>query len=125
MTVTGAIRLAAGEAAALAEEPTSGKAAVDRADALEELRDGGAVLGSQTSRVLGAHTYYDVDGTWTRDDFEPGTEAPEVAVGSPEFLALIATAPEIADAATLGERVVTEGPDGWITIVWPAVDAAS
>ena len=40
-----------------------------------------------------------------------------------EFLELIAEDPSLADAAALGERVVTEGPDGWITIVWPDVDA--
>ena len=55
-----------------------------------------------------------------RDDYRGRRrQPPEVEVGSPEFLVLIAESPEIADAATLGERVVTEGPDGWITIVWP------
>jgi hypothetical protein len=31
----------------------------------------------------------------------------------------------VAEAAALGERVTTLGPDGWITLVWPEVDAAS
>ena len=48
-------------------------------------------------------------------------DAPEVEVGSGEFLQLIAQDPSLADAAALGERVVTEGPEGWITIVWPDV----
>ncbi len=108
------VRLAADEAQAFAEAPASGKSAVDRAGAVEELREGNVNLGTQTSQVLGAHTFYFVNETWTRDDYEPGTDAPQVTVGSPEFLELIAQAPEIADAATLGERVITEGPDGWI-----------
>ncbi len=108
------VRLAADEAQAFAEAPASGKSAVDRAIAVEELRDGNLGLGTQTSQVLGAHTFYFVDETWTRNDFETGADAPEVEVGSAEFLALIAEMPEIAEAATLGQRVITEGPDGWI-----------
>jgi Ca-activated chloride channel family protein len=110
---------------ALAAAPASGKDAVGRAEELEALREGQIVLGGERSNVVGAHTFYLVDETWTRDDFEPGTEAPEVAVGSDEFLTLIAEAPEVAEAASLGERVVTLGPDGWITLVWPEVDASS
>ena len=109
----------AAEAEQLAEAPTSGKAAVDSAAGLELLRDGSANLGTQTSKVLGAHTFYYLDETWTRDDFVADTAAPRVEVGSKEFLELIEEAPEIAEAATLGERVITEGPDGWVTIVWP------
>jgi hypothetical protein len=72
---------------------------------------------------VGAHTFYLVDGTWTRDDYEPGTEALEVEVGSDEFRALVAEDPDLAAAAALGERVVVMGPDGWLTLVWPETDA--
>jgi Ca-activated chloride channel family protein len=113
------------EAEALAAAPASGEKAVRRATELNDLREGKADLGTASSQALGSHTFYLVDGTWTRDDFEPDTDAPGVEVGTPEFLELISAAPEIADAATLGERVITEGPDGWITIVWPDVESAS
>ena len=108
----------------LAAAPASGKDAVGRAEALDELREGEIIASGQSSRVLGAHTFYLVDDTWTRDDFEPDTETPEVEVGSAEFLALIAEVPEMAEVAALGERVITLGPDGWIAIVWPDVEAA-
>ena len=120
-----ALDAVAGEVEAAAAAPTSGRKAVQDASAIEELREGNVSLGTQHSNVLGSHTYYFVDETWTRDDFEVDTDAPEVEVGSPEFLELIAEAPEIAEAATLGERVITEGPDGWITIVWPDVEPAA
>ena len=42
----------------------------------------------------------------------------------PAFLALIGESPEIAEAAALGERVITLGPDGWVTLVWPEVATA-
>jgi Ca-activated chloride channel homolog len=113
------------EAQELAAAPASGQKAVERAAALEELRAGNASVGTGASRAVGAHTYYLLDGTWTRDDFEPGEDAPEVEVGSPGFLDLMAASPELADAATLGERVITAGPDGWLTIVWPGTDAAA
>ena len=113
------------EAEALAAAPSSGQAAVERAKAVDDLREGNVTLGTERSQVVGAHTYYLVDDTWTRDGFDREAEAPEVEVGSAEFLELLKEAPELADAAALGERVVTEGPDGWITIVWPDVEAAA
>jgi Ca-activated chloride channel family protein len=118
-----ALDAVAEEAEAFAAAPASGRKAVVTADAVGELREGNVVLGGERSRVVGSHTFYLVDETWTRDDYESDTEAPEVEVGSDEFRQLIAEAPEIAEAAALGERVVTLGPDGWITIVWPDVDA--
>ena len=102
-----------------ANAPASGKSAVTTASSLENLRGGGLILGGRSARVLGAHSYFLLEGAWTREGYEPGTDAPEVLVGSDEFTALIATSPEIAEAAALGERVIVLGPDGWITIVWP------
>lgn len=99
--------------------PTSGESAVQGASDLEDLRAGQLDLGGLAARVVGAHTYYLVDGTWARDGYEPGTVAPEVLVGSAEFAALIEVSPEVATAAALGERVIVPGPDGWVTIVWP------
>ena len=103
--------------------PASGERAVRSAADLEDLRAGTLDLGGTSARVVGAHTWYLVDGTWVRDGYEPGTEAPEIVVGSDAFAALIARAPELAAAAALGERVVVEGPDGWVTIVWPELVA--
>ena len=101
----------------------TGQSAVRKASSVEDLREGNLVLGGKRSRVLGAHSYYFVDDAWTRDGYEAELEAPEVLVGSDEFKELIAESPEIAEAAALGERVIVLGPDGWITIVWPDVDA--
>ena len=103
--------------------PTSGEGAVRSAADLEDLRTGTLDLGGTAIRVVGAHTFYLLDGTWVRDGFEPGTNAPEVPVGSNAFVTLIAASPELASAAALGERVVVLGPDGWVTIVWPEVAA--
>ena len=107
---------------AAAAAPSSGESAVGGASDIEELRAGEFDLGGQSVRVLGAHSYYLLDGAWARDGYEPGTEAPEVVVGSAAFAALIESSPELAEAAALGERVIVLGPDGWATIVWP--DAA-
>ena len=107
------------EAETFAAAPTSGKKAVGRAERLAELRDGDIISNGPGSRAVGAHTYYQVDDTWIREGHELDSEAPEVEVGSDEFLELIARDPSLADAAALGERVIALGPDGWITIVWP------
>lgn len=105
----------------VAAAPSSGQAAVERAKSAGGLRDGVEIqrYSLTATEVVGSHTYYFVDGTWTRDDYEADTDAPTVEVGGAEFLELIAQDPSLADAAALGERVVTEGPDGWITITWP------
>ncbi|MFN8622235.1 MAG: VWA domain-containing protein [Chloroflexota bacterium] len=103
--------------------PVSGEGAVAGASDLETLRDGRMTLGTTGSRVVGDHTYYLVDGTWTRDGFPADTVAPEVAVGSDAFRALLAADPGVAAAAALGARVIVEGPDGWVTLVWPATAA--
>jgi Ca-activated chloride channel family protein len=105
---------------AVTAAPVSGEEAVGAASDLEALRAGRLDLGGQDARVVGAHTYYRLDGAWVRDGFEPGTKTPEVAVGSDAFLELIEVRPELAAAAALGERVITEGTEGWVTIVWPA-----
>jgi Ca-activated chloride channel family protein len=115
------------QSAALAEAPAAGQAAVERAKAVDDLRAGNAISaapGGEAVQTLGTHAFYQVDGAWTREDYETGTEAPEVEVGSPAFLALIGESPEIAEAAALGERVITLGPDGWVTLVWPEVATA-
>jgi Ca-activated chloride channel family protein len=104
--------------------PVSGKDAVAGATDVGRLREGSLDLGGEDARVIGAHTYYRVDGTWTREGYEQDTPAPEVLVGSDAFLALIAASPDLATAAALGDRVITLGPDGWVTIVWPDRDAA-
>jgi Ca-activated chloride channel homolog len=105
---------------AVAGAPSSGERAVRGAADLEELREGRLGLGTDGVRVVGAHSFYLLDGTWVRHGFEPGTDAPEVLVGSEAFMALVVLDPAIVDAAALGARVVTEGPDGWVTLVWPA-----
>jgi hypothetical protein len=102
------------------------QAAVDRAKAVDDLRAGNttsAAPGGEAVQRLGSHAYYLVEGAWTRDDYEAGIDTPEVTVGSAEFLALIGQSQEIAEAAALGERVITLGPDGWVTLVWPEVEA--
>ena len=98
-----------------AAAPAAGKEAVGRADEASSgcaraRLDRRAAAGS---RVVGAHTFYLVDGTWMRDDYEPGTEAPEVVVGSAEFPALLADAPEsprrLRSASASSPRVPTAG----------------
>jgi Ca-activated chloride channel family protein len=104
-----------------AAAPASGRKAVAGASSVERLRDGDLDLGNRRIRVQGANSFVLLDDTWTQSGYELGTDAPEVVVGSDEFTTLIAEAPEVAEAAALGERVIVLGPNGWVTIVWPDV----
>ena len=103
--------------------PTSGEAAVAGADSLESLRDGDFAAGGERIRVLAAHSYILVDGTWIESAYDGTADAPEVAVGSAAFAELLAAQPELAGAAALGERVLVNSKDGWVTLVWPDAEA--
>ena len=104
--------------------PSSAAAAVGSASAVERLREGAYASQVETVRVLGAHSYYYVEGTWAQDAYDPALPAPAVTVGSADFAALASAVPDVAAAAALGERVIVAGPDGWVTVVWPPAEAA-
>ncbi len=104
--------------------PASGEFAVDGASDLEELRDGRLELGGDAIRVIGDRSFYLVGDRWVQEGFEESVDAPEIRVGSPEFAALLEGSPDLATAAALGERVVTRGSAGWVTIVWPEAGAS-
>ena len=106
-----------------AAAPSSGASAVAGASALEDLRSGAFDSGAEAIRIAGSYSYYYADGVWARSDFDPAGETVEVTVGSAEFAALIEQDADIASAAALGERVIVLGPQGWVTIVWPAVES--
>jgi hypothetical protein len=99
--------------------PTTGADAVGAAADLEALRAGKYELGGSAVRVIGDHAYYRLNDAWVRDGYDPKVDAPEVIVGSDAFRALVQADAGIAEAAGLGPRVITDGPNGWITIVWP------
>jgi Ca-activated chloride channel family protein len=120
-----AVGAVAERSAAFSAAPAAGQEAVARAEELGRLLDGDVVAGTGEARVVGAHTFYLVDGTWTRDDYEADTDAPEVEVGSEAFRSLVADDPDLAAQAALGERVVTLGSDGWVTLVWPGAEPAA
>lgn len=109
---------------AAASAPSSGQDAVAGAADLEALREGAFESGGSEVRVAGAHSYYRIADAWARDGYQPGSDAPEVLVGSAAFAELLDADPQLANAAALGPRVVTLAEGGWVTIVWPdALDA--
>ena len=110
-----------------AAAPSSGADAVAGAADLEELRDGSFQSdgdAAATVRQLGAHSYYFVDGVWTRDGYTPDLDVRPVAIGSAEFAELVEAAPELAAAAALGGRVITLAADGtWVELSWPDAES--
>ncbi|MDA0353181.1 MAG: VWA domain-containing protein [Chloroflexi bacterium] len=109
-----------------AAAPSSGADAVAGAADLEELRAGTFTSGNNggsSVRQLGAHSYYLVDGVWTRDGYLAATDISPIVVGSAAFASLVEAAPELAEAAALGSRVITLAADGtWIELNWPDAD---
>ena len=104
--------------------PASGEAAVGGADSLESLRDGDFTAGGELVRVVGGNSYLFVDGTWIESAYDGTAAAPEIAVGSAAFAELLAAEPALAAAAALGERVLVESRDGWVTLAWPSAESA-
>ncbi len=102
--------------------PASGADAVKGAGSLEALRDGELAAGGELILLAGTRSFVFLDGTWVETSDERPEDAPEILVGSAAFAALLDSDPEMADAAALGARVLTRGPEGWVTIVWPDAD---
>ena len=73
-------------------DEVSGESAVTAADTSGELRAGNTALGTEQIRVLGAHSYTLIDGTWIQDGYILGQDAEEVIVGSDAFAELVAQA---------------------------------
>ena len=115
----------ADEAAASLAESESGVAAAQAADASSSLREGDLPAGpaSPILQVVGANSYTLVDDAWLQNGYVLGTDTELVLVGSSQFGDLIATQPDLAEAATLGAEVVARGPDGFVRIVWPDPDS--
>ena len=62
---------------------------------------------SSTVRVLGSRTFVLSDGTWIDTAFDPDTmQTKAVEFLSPDYFALVAANPELADAFALGEKVI-------------------
>jgi Ca-activated chloride channel family protein len=101
-----------GQMLAMPTQAPSGQAAVQsaaNAGAMQgaasapELKD----EASSTVRVLGSRTFVLSDGTWIDTAFDPDTmHSTAVEFLSPDYFALVAANPELADAFALGEKVI-------------------
>jgi len=111
------------QAAEQSADEVRGESAVTAADTSGELRAGNTALGTEQIRVLGAHSYTLIDGTWIQDGYILGQDAEEVIVGSDAFAELVAQQPDISTAAALGGEILANGPNGFVRIVWPDPDS--
>jgi Ca-activated chloride channel family protein len=97
---------------AMPTQAPSGQAAVQSAV------DAGALQGAASApsvpqeasasvRVLGSRTFVFSDGTWVDTAFDPGKmQTTRVEFLSPDYFDLVAAHPELADAFSLGEKVI-------------------
>ncbi len=108
-----------------AAAPSSGATAVAGAASAGELREGKQQTSGQSVRSAGGKSFYLLDGAWVQSGYAPGAHVPGVAVASTEFASLVERAPALLAAAALGERVIADGPDGFVRIEWPSPDSDS
>lgn len=114
-----------GQMLAMPSAAPSGQAAVQSA------ADAGAMQGAAkapelsgeaaaTVRVMGSRTYVLSDGKWIDTAFDPDTmQTTPVEFLSPDYFALVAANPELADAFALGEQVIALS-DGVVYEVIPS-----
>ncbi len=90
----------------------SGQAAVQSAvnsGAMQDAASAPELMGeaSSTVRILGSRTFVLSDGKWIDTAFDPDTMMPiQIEFLSPDYFALVAAHPELADAFALGEQVI-------------------
>ena len=99
----------------------SGKESVDLAEELSKLKsaqtDGGARQAGGM-RLIGAKTFYLVEGVWTDETVDDKAEKIKIKFGSDAYLAIIEAAPaEYKPWLMLGEKVTVMLPGGKCLVV--------
>ena len=108
-------------------EPTSGRAAVDAAEAVAELESGETEhITPDAARLVGTRTYYLAsylsEDTWIEEGFDrSGPEPDTLLLDAARLAQLQSDDPHLVAASALGTRVVALGADGWVLLAWPDV----
>ena len=108
-----------------AAAPSSGRAAVDAAEAVAELEEGETEHTTpDAARLVGTRTYYltsylDED-TWIEEGFDrSGPEPEELLLDIARLTQLQSDDPHLVAASAIGSRVIALGADGWVLLRWP------
>ena len=110
-----------------AAAPSSGRAAVDAAEAVAELEEGATEhITPDAARLVGTRTYYLAsylsEDMWIEEGFDRSGPEPDTLLLDVARLAqLQSDDPHLVAASALGTRVVALGADGWVLLAWPVV----
>ena len=110
-----------------AAAPSSGRAAVDAAEAVAELEEGATEhITPDAARLVGTRTYYLAsylsEDMWIEEGFDrSGPEPDELLLDVAQLAQLLSDDPHLVAASALGTRVVALGADGWVLLTWPDV----
>ena len=110
-----------------AAAPSSGRAAVDAAEAVAELEEGATEhITPDAARLVGTRTYYLAsylsEDMWIEEGFDRSGPEPDTLLLDVARLAqLQSDDPHLVAASALGTRVVALGADGWVLLAWPDV----
>ena len=107
--------------------PSSGRAAVDAAEAVAELESGATEHTTpDAARLVGTRTYYLAsylsEDMWIEEGFDrSGPEPDELLLDVAQLAQLQSDDPHLVAASALGTRVIALGADGWVLLAWPDV----
>ena len=107
--------------------PSSGRAAVDAAEAVAELESGETEHTTpDAARLVGTRTYYLAsylsEDMWIEEGFDrSGPEPDELLLDVAQLAQLQSDDPHLVAASALGTRVIALGADGWVLLAWPDV----
>ena len=110
-----------------AAAPSTGRAAVDAAEAMAELEEGETEHSTpDAARLVGTRTYYLTsylsEDTWIDESFDrSGPEPEELLLDASALARLQSDDPQLLAASALGPRVIALGADGWVLLTWPDV----
>jgi Ca-activated chloride channel homolog len=103
--------------APVASLPSSGKAAIDLAQRLAELKSGARAETSTTERVVGGRRFRKVHEAWVDQAFKPSAPTVRLRVLGKAYFRILAKHPDLGAIFALGNRVTWVSPSGTALVI--------
>ena len=101
----------------VAGAPVSGKAAIEMAKRLADLKTQGRIDSAPTVRVVDGHRFREVEGAWIDERFDASAETLALRPFGPAYFRILERHPELKDVLSLGDRLVWVSPSGKALVI--------
>jgi Ca-activated chloride channel family protein len=106
-----------GGGSGFATPPSSGKAAVDLAQRVADLKMGPRAEASEAVRMIAGHRFQKVGDAWVDQQYKPSDPTVRLRVFGKAYFRLLAAHPEIKAILALGDHVTWVSPSGTALVI--------